>query len=169
MALKTIKDVVPTSLLLDACRPRIQLSPCIAYRPVRIDPWRRVHETCLCPALELLAYKIARLCPLPFLRRFHIRLDTLGGDQPHLMAMFANTPGPVVGTPQASIPMRSGGPFAMNVSNSLRARRFRSTTCPESSRLVKELKRMCSPAFTDLPPPAQRLDFPLAMPHTHQA
>jgi hypothetical protein len=35
--------------------------------------------------------------------------------------------------PQASIPMRSGGRFAIKASHSLRARRFRSTTAPVSS------------------------------------
>jgi transposase len=38
-----------------------------------------------------------------------------------------------------------------------------------SARLVKKPKRIFSPAFTDLPLPAQRLDFPLAMLHTQQA
>jgi hypothetical protein len=34
------------------------------------------------------------------------------------------------------------------------------------ARLVKKLKRMFSPAFMDLPSPAQRLDFSLALTHT---
>jgi hypothetical protein len=33
------------------------------------------------------------------LRRLHIRFDQWWGDQPHVVAMFANTPGPVMGTP----------------------------------------------------------------------
>ena len=36
-------------------------------------------------------------------------------------------------------------------------------------RLVKKPKRMFSPAFADLPSPAQRLDFLLAITHTHHA
>ncbi len=72
------------------------------------------------------------------LRRLHIQVDNWWGDQPHVMAMLAKPPGSVMGTPagflpQASIPMRSGGTLAIKVSNVLRARRFRSTTCPLSS------------------------------------
>src|SRR5215510_601907 len=33
------------------------------------------------------------------LRRLHVRVDEVRGDEPHVMARLANTPGPVVGTP----------------------------------------------------------------------
>jgi hypothetical protein len=33
------------------------------------------------------------------LRRLHIGFDKLWGDQPHVVAMLAKTPGPVMGTP----------------------------------------------------------------------
>jgi hypothetical protein len=32
------------------------------------------------------------------LRRLHLCFDKLGGDQPHVVAMLAETPGPVMGT-----------------------------------------------------------------------
>jgi hypothetical protein len=40
---------------------------------------------------------------------------------------------------------------------------------PNDARLVKKLKRMVFPAFTDLPSPAQHLDFFLALTHTQHA
>src|SRR5262245_1582684 len=65
MAVKTIRDVVPISLLLEACRTPKPLNLCIAYRSAGINTRRIIHDTCLSPAIEPLAYKIARLCPLP--------------------------------------------------------------------------------------------------------
>ena len=47
MALKTIKEAVPIRLLLDACRPSIELNPCISCRSMRIHTKRMVHDTCL--------------------------------------------------------------------------------------------------------------------------
>src|SRR5262245_55327501 len=69
MAVKTIRDVVPISLLLEACRTPKPLNLCIAYRSAGINTRRMIHDTCLSPAIEPLAYKIARLCPLPSLRQ----------------------------------------------------------------------------------------------------
>jgi hypothetical protein len=58
-------DAIYVTTVLDACQPPERPTPCISYRSARIDSRTTVQDTCLCSAIEPLAYKKARFCPLP--------------------------------------------------------------------------------------------------------